>query len=66
LIFPNLDSANISYKLLQQITEGEMIGPLLVGTKKPVNIVQRTGGVRDIVNASALLALEVATSRRKR
>ncbi len=66
LIFPNLDSANISYKLLQQLTEGEMIGPLLVGTKKPVNIVQRTGGVRDIVNASALLALEVATSKRKR
>ena len=59
LIFPNLDSANISYKLLQQLTDGEMIGPLLVGTEKPANIVQRTGGVRDIVNASALVALEV-------
>lgn len=63
LIFPNLDSANISYKLLQQLTEGEMIGPLLVGTEKPVNIVQRTGGVRDIVNASALVALEAQTKK---
>jgi malate dehydrogenase (oxaloacetate-decarboxylating)(NADP+) len=66
LIFPNLDSANISYKLLQQLSDGEMIGPLLVGTKKPVNIVQRTGGVRDIVNASALVALEVQTQKSKR
>jgi len=66
LIFPNLDSANISYKLLQQLTDGEMIGPLLVGTKKPVNIVQRTGGVTDIVNASALVALEAKTTSPKK
>ena len=65
LIFPNLDAANISYKLLQQLTDGEMIGPLLVGTKQPVNIVQRTGGVRDIVNASALVALEVQNQKAK-
>jgi malate dehydrogenase (oxaloacetate-decarboxylating)(NADP+) len=58
LVFPNLDAANISYKLLQQMADGEMIGPILVGVKKPVNIVQRTGGVNDIVNAAALVALE--------
>ncbi len=58
LVFPDLDSANISYKLLQQLADGEMIGPILVGVNKPVNIVQRTGGVSDIVNAAALVALE--------
>ncbi len=58
LVFPNLDAANISYKLLQQLSNGEMIGPILVGANKPVNIVQRTGGVTDIVNAAALVALE--------
>ncbi len=58
LVFPNLDAANISYKLLQQLSKGEMIGPILVGASKPVNIVQRTGGVTDIVNAAALVALE--------
>lgn len=59
LVFPNLDAANITYKLLQQLSDGEMIGPILVGVDKPANIVQRTGGVNDIVNAAALVALEV-------
>lgn len=59
LIFPNLDAANISYKLLQQFADGEMIGPILLGLNEPANIVQRTGGVRDIVNAAALVSLEI-------
>lgn len=59
LVFPNLDSANIAYKLLQQLADGEMIGPILLGVNQPVNIVQRTGGVNDIVNAAALTALEI-------
>jgi len=59
LVFPNLDSANIAYKLLQKLADGEMIGPILVGANQPVNIVQRTGGVNDIVNAAALTALEI-------
>lgn len=59
LVFPNLDSANISYKLLQKLADGEMIGPILVGANQPVNVVQRTGGVNDIVNAAALTALEI-------
>jgi len=59
LVFPNLDAANIAYKLLQKLADGEMIGPILVGANQPVNIVQRTGGVNDIVNAAALTALEI-------
>ncbi len=58
LVFPNLDSANISYKLLQKLSELEVVGPLLLGLDKPVNIVQRTGDAHDIVNATALTCLE--------
>lgn len=50
LIFPNLSSGNIAYKLLQEITEAETVGPILVGLKKPVHIVQMAATVREIVN----------------
>ncbi len=50
LIFPNLSSGNIAYKLLQEITEGDAIGPVLVGLKKSVHIVQMGASVREIVN----------------
>jgi malate dehydrogenase (oxaloacetate-decarboxylating)(NADP+) len=50
LIFPNLSSGNIAYKLLQEITEGDAIGPVLVGLKKSVHIVQLGASVREIVN----------------
>ena len=63
LIFPNLDSGNIAYKLVQQLGAGEVIGPLLVGINKPVNVVQRTCSVEDIVNTTVLTALKVHLSR---
>lgn len=59
LVFPNLDAANISYKIIQQLSHAEVIGPVLLGMQKPCNIVQRTGVVADIVNAMALLSLEI-------
>ncbi len=58
LIFPNLDSGNIAYKLLQQLGGGEVIGPFLMGVKKPANVLQRTCSVDDIVNTVALTALQ--------
>ena len=51
LIFPNLDSANISYKLVQQLGQSDLIGPFLIGTKKPIHIVQRTGRTQEIINS---------------
>jgi len=57
LIFPNLSSANISYKLLSQLTEANAIGPLLVPMKSTVNIIQRTAPVSEIVNMCNLTAL---------
>src|SRR5204862_727411 len=50
LIFPNLDAANISYKLLDRIGGAEAIGPILVGMAQPVHVLQRGSDVNDIVN----------------
>jgi malate dehydrogenase (oxaloacetate-decarboxylating)(NADP+) len=50
LIFPNLSSGNIAYKLLQELTEAETIGPVLVGLKKSIHVVQMGASVREIIN----------------
>jgi malate dehydrogenase (oxaloacetate-decarboxylating)(NADP+) len=57
LIFPELASANISYKLLSQLGGATPIGPVLVPLKYPVNVVQRTSTVEEIINMSQLTAL---------
>jgi len=58
LIFPNLDSGNIAYKLVQQLGKGEVIGPFLMGIRRPANVLQRTCTVEDIVNTVSLTALQ--------
>jgi malate dehydrogenase (oxaloacetate-decarboxylating)(NADP+) len=50
LIFPNLSSGNIAYKILQELTEAETIGPVLVGLKKSIHVVQMGASVREIIN----------------
>lgn len=50
LIFPNLSAGNIAYKLLQQFTEGDAIGPILIGMKKPIHVLQMGATVREIIN----------------
>jgi malate dehydrogenase (oxaloacetate-decarboxylating)(NADP+) len=57
LIFPDLNSANISYKLLAQLGGATPIGPVLLPLKHAINIVQRTSTVDEIVNMSHLTAL---------
>ncbi|SMC79959.1 NADP-dependent malic enzyme [Pedobacter nyackensis] len=59
LIFPNLESGNIAYKLLQELGEAEAIGPILLGINKPVHIVQLGSSVREIVNMITLAVLDV-------
>ena len=66
LIFPNLDSGNMAYKLVQQLGPGEVLGPFLIGIKKPINIVQRTCTVEDIINSLFLTTLKVHAYRDKR
>lgn len=58
LVFPNLESANISYKLLQQIAKAEVIGPFLMGVRRSANVLQRTTTVDQIVHSVVLTALE--------
>jgi malate dehydrogenase (oxaloacetate-decarboxylating)(NADP+) len=50
LIFPNLAAGNIAYKLLQEIGGAEAIGPVLMGMRKPIHILQLGSSVREIVN----------------
>ena len=50
LIFPNLSSGNIAYKLLQEMTEGDAVGPILVGLKKSIHVLQLGSSVREIIN----------------
>ncbi|MFI5389863.1 MAG: NADP-dependent malic enzyme [Bacteriovoracales bacterium] len=57
LIFPDLNSANISYKLLSQLSDVDAIGPIMAHLKKSANILQRTTDVNGIVNMSYLTAL---------
>lgn len=59
LIFPNLDAGNIAYKLVQQLGPGEVLGPLLMGVKKPVNILQRTCTIDDVIHTSILTCLKI-------
>jgi malate dehydrogenase (oxaloacetate-decarboxylating)(NADP+) len=58
LIFPNLDAANISYKLLDRIGGAQAIGPILVGMAQPVHILQRGSEVSDIVNMAVIAAVD--------
>ncbi|HUL03024.1 MAG TPA: NADP-dependent malic enzyme [Gemmatimonadales bacterium] len=64
LIFPNLDAANISYKLLDRLGGAQAIGPILVGMAKPVHILQRGAEVSDIVNMAVIAAVDAQEHRR--
>ena len=58
LIFPNLSSGNITYKVLQTLGTAEAIGPILMGMKKPVHILQRDSSVREIINMVAIAVVD--------
>jgi len=56
-VFPDLDAANIGYKLLWRVGRAEVIGPVLLGMQKPVNVLQTNASVEAIVNLAAVTAL---------
>jgi malate dehydrogenase (oxaloacetate-decarboxylating)(NADP+) len=58
LIFPNLSSANTAYKLLQEMAEGESIGPLQMGLNKPIHFTDFESSVRDIINITAVAVID--------
>jgi malate dehydrogenase (oxaloacetate-decarboxylating)(NADP+) len=57
LIFPNLDSANIAYQLLANVGGAEVIGPILLGMARPVNVLQMGSSVQAIVSLAGMTAL---------
>ena len=58
LVFPNLDAANSSYKLLSRLTHAEAIGPILLGMGAPVHVLQAGDDVEDIVAIAAVAAMD--------
>jgi len=58
IIFPNLSSGNIAYKMMQEIGGAEVIGPILIGLGKPIHILQMESSVREIVNMATIAALD--------
>ncbi len=58
LVFPNLESGNIAYKLIQELGEAEAIGPILLGLNKPVHILQLGSSVREIVNMVTIAVVD--------
>lgn len=60
LIFPDLQSGNLALHLLQKLGEGMAVGPILMGTRLPVHVIQYGSPVDDVVNLAAVGALQVA------
>ena len=65
LIFPNLESANITYKLLKELNKADSIGPIMMGMRKPVHILQLDASVDEIVNMAAIAVID-AQQKEKR
>ena len=58
LVFPNLDSANITYKVIKEIDGALSIGPIIMGMAKPVHILQLKASVDEIINMSAIAVVD--------
>src|SRR3972149_1873364 len=63
LVFPSLEAANVSYKLLNRLGNAQTIGPILLGLGAPIQVMQTGDEVRDIVNMAAGAALDAAERR---
>ncbi len=58
LIFPNLAAANISYKLMKEVSKIETVGPIIMGLDKPIHILQLGASVDEIVNMTAIAVVD--------
>ncbi len=65
LIFPNLESANITYKLIKELNASDTIGPIMLGLRRPVHILQMGSSVEEMVNMTAVAVVD-AQEREKR
>jgi malate dehydrogenase (oxaloacetate-decarboxylating)(NADP+) len=64
LIYPNLESANISYKLIKELTKADSVGPIIMGLNKPVHLIQLGASVDEIVNMVCIAVVD-AQERKK-
>jgi malate dehydrogenase (oxaloacetate-decarboxylating)(NADP+) len=65
LVFPNLDSANITYKLLKELNKVMSIGPIMLGLDKPVHIFQLGASVEEMVNMAAVAVVDAQEKERR-
>jgi malate dehydrogenase (oxaloacetate-decarboxylating)(NADP+) len=65
LIFPNLEAGNIAYKLLAHLGGAQFIGPILMGTSKPVHVLQRGADVDDIVNMATIAVVDAQDAAKR-
>lgn len=63
LIFPNLSSGNITYKMMQEMTDAEVIGPMLLGLKKSAHVLQLGCSVREIVNMVKIAVVDAQSKQ---
>ena len=65
LVFPNLTSGNMAYKLMLEMGVGEIVGPIQMGLNKPIHFLDVQSSVRDIVNLTAIAVLDAQVEERK-
>tara|TARA_Y100000815_G_scaffold272176_1_gene300493 strand:- start:1830 stop:3452 length:1623 start_codon:yes stop_codon:yes gene_type:complete len=65
LIFPNLDAANITYKLMKELNKSDSIGPIMLGLDKPVHIFQLGASVEEMVNMAAVSVVDAQEKERR-
>ena len=61
IVFPNLSSGNIAYKMMHELGQHEVIGPILLGIRKPVHVLQMHCSVRQIVDMAAITVVDAQT-----
>jgi malate dehydrogenase (oxaloacetate-decarboxylating)(NADP+) len=66
LIFPNLDSANITYKMMKELNKSDSIGPIMLGLDKPVHIFQLGASVEEMVNMAAVAVVDAQEKEKKK
>jgi len=64
LIFPNLAAGNIAYNLLKELEVADAVGPILLGLKKPVHVLQLGSSIRSIINMAQIAVLDAQLKSR--
>jgi malate dehydrogenase (oxaloacetate-decarboxylating)(NADP+) len=62
VIFPDLNAGNIAYKMMHELGGAEVIGPILIGLHKPIQVLQMASSVREIVNMAAITVIDAQTN----